>query len=222
VVLAALLYGGLLLTGQLSRPDHQPHEFIIQGAMALGLVTLFLNAVARHYHEHPDMSPESFDATTHDETTGAASRGYFEAEMDHTAALADRYRQPFSLIVAIIDDFDRISPDRQQELLRDFSWLIIDRLRRADTLCRWQGEKFVAILPHTSLDNARLVADSLRLSIAEARPGGLENVTASIGVCEHRLGEDPMSTLEMAEKAVLRAQREGRNHLVVDGETAAA
>lgn len=222
LVLAALLYGGLLLTGQLSRPDHQPHEFIIQGAMALGLVTLFLNAVARHYHEHPNISPQSFDATTHDETTGAASRGYFEAEMDHTAALADRYRQPFSLIVAIIDDFAGVAPDRQQDLLRDFSWLVIDRLRHADTLCRWQDEKFIAILPNTSLNNARTVADSLRVTIANTRLAGLDGVTASIGICEHRLGEDPMSTLDVAEKAVLRAQRKGRNHLVVDGEPAAA
>jgi diguanylate cyclase (GGDEF)-like protein len=209
-----LLYGGLLATGRLDPTGHGPLEFLVQGAMAVALSTLLLNAM-RQYHRQVEPTPAAVDAAMHDQTTGSASRGYFEAEMAHTAAIADRYGHPYSLMMAVLDDFDRVPEGQRQEVLRDFAWLVIDRLRHADTLCRWQGEKFIAILPDTSLAAARSVADSVRAMLATTRLGGIDGVTATIGVCQHQLGEDPMATFEAAEQALGRTRQHGSDQVAV-------
>lgn len=214
LVPAVLLYGGLLAAGRLDPTGHGPLEFLVQGAMALALSKLLLNAM-RRYHQQVEPTPAAVDAVMHDPATGSASRGYFEAEMAHTAAIADRYGHPYSLIMAVLDRYDQVPEEKREDLLRDFAWLVIDRLRHADTLCRWQGEKFIAILPDTSLEAARSVADSVRAMLATTRLGGIDGVTATIGVCQHQLGEDPMATFEAAEQAVMGAQAAGSDQVAV-------
>ncbi len=209
VALAAVLYGGLFLGDRIGL-NHHFHEFLLQGAAMIGIVTLFARAMSR-----PELceGPRAFDSVMHDTLTNVASRSYFEAEMAHTAAVSERYRQPFSLIVAEIGDFERYSAEFGREagdrLLREFSWLIAERIRRSDSVCRWEGAKFAVLLPNTDAVAAANVAASLREAMAAASPGGHGAVNADFGLAEHRPGEDAMFTFDLAEAALTKARNEG-------------
>ena len=86
--------------------------------------------------------------------------------------------------------------------------------RPADLLARYGGEEFVVMLPHTDLEGARIVAETLRRSI---RALGLPNrgigsdstVTVSIGgaTTRHTSGMNPEALLQQADKKAVTEPR---------------
>jgi diguanylate cyclase (GGDEF)-like protein len=199
LLLAAMLYAGLFAGGTLTAPGRFAHEYLIQGALAVGLVTMAIGLLTNSPATYRTTAA-AFDAATHDPLTGIASRSCFEAEMAHIAAIADRQQQPFSLIMAIIGGVDARSGD---PTLRTIAWLISDTVRHSDTVCRWQDSTFVVLLPGTRSDSARMVADKIQAALAGTRSTRGEGITVRIGLCEHRLGEDPLSTFGAVERAVV-------------------
>jgi diguanylate cyclase (GGDEF)-like protein len=209
IILAALLYASILAVAPVEN-GHYLHEYLIEGGLVIGLVTFFGRTLGR-------TSSSNLDVTLHDPLTGVASRPYFEAEIAHTAAMADRYQQPFSLIAAVIDDFQsqrgRLGRAEADKLLRDFAWSLVDRVRQSDTVCHWEDDKFVVLLTNTNCAGAIKVAESMRDAFAKSTSGG-HKLTASFGVGEHHAGEDPLSSLEIAERALAEARLQGSNRVV--------
>jgi diguanylate cyclase (GGDEF)-like protein len=217
ILLTGLLYAAILATKP-TYDGHYFHEYLIQGLLIIGLVTFFARTLIQS-------ASSPFDVSMHDPLTGVASRPYFEAEIAHTAAMADRYQQPFSLIAAVIDDFksirgrlDRAAVDKLQ---RDFAWALVDRVRQSDTVCHWEDDKFVVLLTNTNCGGALKVAESMREAFAKTTAGG-QQLTASFGVGEHLAGEDPLSSLEIAERALAEARRQGNNRVVSNLQSVAA
>jgi diguanylate cyclase (GGDEF)-like protein len=84
-------------------------------------------------------------------------------------------------------------------------------LRNADLLGRFGGEEFVVLLPETSLDVARVVAERIRMSLAETT-----GPTVSIGITTNRAEGDTVdSLLARADAAMYRAKNNGRNRVEV-------
>ncbi len=195
---AVLLYAGLFAGGALETPGRFAHEYFLQGGLAIGLVTMAVGLLTNSPATYCTTSA-AFDAATHDPLTGIASRACFEAEMAHIASVANRQQQPFSLIMAIVGGVDARSGD---PTLRTIAWLIADTLRHSDTVCRWQDSTFVVLLPGTRSESAAGVANKIRAALAGTRSTRGDEITVRVGVCEHRLGDDPMSTFGTVEQAV--------------------
>jgi diguanylate cyclase (GGDEF)-like protein len=97
---------------------------------------------------------------------------------------------------------------------------------RRDTglVARYGGEELAAILPHTDLEGAMEVAESVRRAIAALRVSHPENhegggvMTASIGVAT-ALSLDggtthmPAALLQAADSAIYKAKKLGRNRV---------
>ena len=147
-----------------------------------------------------------------DALPGVASPSYFEAELAHTAAVADRYQLPFSLIACRVaattelttDDADFASV-KGQELLVGIARALVDLVRIADTVCRWEGGKFFVLLPNTRLAQASAIAGKIRAVSHSIASSNNYSVVIQIGVCEHRPGEDPMQTFMVADDALSEA-----------------
>jgi diguanylate cyclase (GGDEF)-like protein len=95
--------------------------------------------------------------------------------------------------------------------------------RKADVFARWGGEEFIAALPDTSLDEARELAEELRLKFEhqefthEWRTGKVVPFTVSIGVATRAPGErDVSALLKRADQALYRAKEAGRNRVGVE------
>jgi diguanylate cyclase (GGDEF)-like protein len=217
ILFCAVLYTGFFFADQSEHPDRHFHDYLILGLVTALLVRFVIHSCIEYFRLHA-ASHHEFDASMRDPITGAASRSSFEAELAHIAAVADRYRVPFSLIAINIDDYDqyaeRSGEDAGNELLRGFSWLISDRIRKADTACRWEDAEFVILLPHTSTTGALKVVESIRNISTFTTLAGAPD-TCCFGICEHKFGEDPMSTLEVAERALMQARLGGKNQLIV-------
>jgi len=196
---AAALFVGLFAFRAVSGPPF--YEHVILGLLMIALV----RRAGGGLRKATDIASGEAcpDTVLRDAATGVASPTYFEAELAHTAAVANRYHQlPFLLIVYNIDDYPRHAAEFGRSamvgVMKRFAWTIADRVRVADTVCRWEEGKIVVLLPNTGLAEGRRVAEGIRLacrqiSLPDGRP-----LQIGMGIAEHRYGDDPMTTLDEA------------------------
>ena len=165
-----------------------------------------------------------------DGLTGIANRRYFDVALDRELRRAQRMKSPLSLLLIDIDSFkaynDHFGHQQGDACLSTVAQALAAKLKRpADVAARYGGEEFAAILPDTSLEQARLHANAIRehvaaLALPHAASAYWPIVTLSIGVASfdrERLHEVP-ALIEAADKALYAAKRGGRNRVVVDGD----
>lgn len=158
-----------------------------------------------------------------DGLTGVANRRRF----DEYAALewrrARRHRRPVSLLMIDVDGFKHYN-DRYGHLQGDACLkrlaIALRRLlnRPADLLARYGGEEFVCILPETTADGARTLAERMREAVEQLgieHAGAADCVTVSVGVASTLV--DATTTLEdtlaTADAHLYRAKSAGRNRV---------
>jgi len=168
-----------------------------------------------------------------DGLTGIANRRYFDVALDRELRRAQRAKGEWSLLLIDIDSFksynDHFGHQQGDACLSTVAQALAAKLKRpADVAARYGGEEFAAILPDTSLEQARLHANTIRdhvagLALPHAPSAHWPMVTLSIGVASFdraRLHEVP-ALIEAADKALYAAKRGGRNRVVADGDATA-
>ena len=163
-------------------------------------------------------------ATT-DSLTGLSNRRHF---LDMAAATMEnyrRYRRPLAVLMLDIDRFKRIN-DTYGHATGDQVLIVLadtlrEVLRSADICGRYGGEEFVCLLPETTEIEARVVAERLRMAMAEqaiATAEGELHFNVSIGLAEAEPGDSTVETLiQRADVAMYEAKAAGRNRVVSCG-----
>lgn len=165
-----------------------------------------------------------------DGLTGIANRRYFDVALERELRRAQRGGGQLSLLLMDIDSFkaynDYFGHQQGDSCLSTVAQALAAMLKRpADVAARYGGEEFAAILPDTSAEQARVLANAIRehvsgLKIPHAPAAHKPHITLSIGVAsfdKHRLQEAP-ALIEAADKALYAAKRGGRDRVVLDGE----
>ncbi|WWW12606.1 diguanylate cyclase [Arcobacter cryaerophilus gv. pseudocryaerophilus] len=100
-------------------------------------------------------------------------------------------------------------------ILKDISKLLKNNLRKTDIIGRWGGEEFLIILPFTSKDIAKKVAENLRALIEENNFSYNMNrkITISIGVTEFSKSKSVEDTLLLVDNLLYKAKENGRNRV---------
>ena len=90
-------------------------------------------------------------------------------------------------------------------------------VRPSDTVCRFGGEEFAALLPHTGARDAAIIAERLRASISAMQIESVEGLrlTVSIGVACAPVGGDPDALLALSDQALYAAKNAGRNRVQI-------
>jgi diguanylate cyclase (GGDEF)-like protein len=120
-----------------------------------------------------------------DQLTEVWNRLKFDQIAGHEVDRSRRYRYPLSLIFLDIDHFKEINDGHGHgtgdQVLVDIVRLIRGELRESDELFRWGGEEFLILVPHSSSEAARSLAERLRMIIGNSIVGPGLRVTASLG-----------------------------------------
>jgi diguanylate cyclase (GGDEF)-like protein len=169
-----------------------------------------------------------FQAIT-DELTGLVNRRRFLDALRSEITRGQRLGGPLSVVLADLDGFklvnDRFGHHAGDEVLIAFADLLRAHGRDMDVAARLGGEEFAILLPETSLDGARAVADRLRGSLAGLNiplgVGEKVTVTASFGVAELAESQSVDGLLRAADSALYRAKEHGKNRVELAGQDAA-
>jgi len=158
---------------------------------------------------------------TVDALTGLYNFGCFHEYLHREIERAKRYDHPVSVLMIDMDHLkiynDAHGHTAGNRVLMRLGELLRANTRSADVACRFGGEEFAIILPHTGKKEAYLLCDRLRV-IIEAAPFEGEDVmptgrlTVSSGVATFPDDADGAEVLvERADKALYAAKRNGRN-----------
>ena len=152
-----------------------------------------------------------------DRLTGQWNRLKFEEVAHNEIKRAERYGFPLSLIFLDIDRFKWINDQYGHAVgdgvLSAVAHLIKAHLRDSDSLCRWGGEEFTILMPHTTLEQAMTMAEKLRLLLAAEPLAGPIGVTASFGVAQWQPGQSLRGLVQYADQLLYRAKALGRNRV---------
>lgn len=131
---------------------------------------------------------------------------------------AERYNTILSIAMIDIDHFKQINDTHGHtagdQVLLKLANLLQLNIRDTDTVGRYGGEEFLAVLPNTRLQHAGEMAARLckRIRQEEVDVGEKLKLTISIGVAEYRVGkEDWNKFLGRSDKAMYKAKRLGRD-----------
>lgn len=160
---------------------------------------------------------ELFNLSIKDALTGINNRHFFDQKIKEEFSRAMRYKQPLSLIMLDIDFFKQVNDeyghDVGDRVLIEYTKLVSEILRKTDFFCRVGGEEFIIILPHTTLSEAKKLAEKLRYNVEIAKK--VLPVTMSFGVIQHEESDTILSLLKRVDTALYKAKESGRNRVIV-------
>lgn len=160
-----------------------------------------------------------------DPLTGLSNRRYLTQKIRQELDPGSSPNQPLSLLVLDLDGFKSINDERGHDegdrALIQAAASIKRCLRDTDTLARFGGDEFVAVLPGATAEQAKAIARRvLECLPPDLRAALSTTLTCSIGIATiDRDGTTGDAELfRLADQALLAAKRGGKNRAVHAGE----
>jgi diguanylate cyclase (GGDEF)-like protein len=214
------------VVGALQLFGDTPDSFSREDAQLLWMLSLVTESMLARDYSNETLLRYAFT----DFLTGLKTRGYFEQQLDLELARAERRGTPVAVLMIDIDHFKRVNDTHGHPagdlVLHDIAAILSSDLRQIDIAARYGGEEFILLLPETTPQGAKLVAQRLRYSVEQAkfRTGAAEGavearLTISTGVAlfpEEARGKRDL--LEAADAALYEAKAKGRNRVVFYGD----
>ena len=173
-------------------------------------------AQEREYFEH---------LSNTDGLTELYNHRYFQSILNIEVERERRYKRPLSLLMIDIDNFKSCN-DTHGHLIGDVvlqqvGALVKKSTRGCDYVARYGGEEFAVILPETPKQEALVVAERIRASIAEhlfttTTGTSIGNITVTIGLAS--FPEDALEKTELidrADKGLYQGKTSGKNRICV-------
>lgn len=164
----------------------------------------------------------------HDELTGLLTSKSFFSELRRESARSQEDSRPFCVLMMDLDHFKAVNDTYGHlvgsQTLEEIGSIIKRTLRAGDVAARFGGEEFAAFLLDADYAQALVAAERVRSAIEETEfssvrkdSGGeprTHHVTISIGVASFPDdARDPIELVELADSALYRAKRNGRNQI---------
>ncbi len=210
---------GAMAELQLQRKNGSMLSVEVQRRTLRSGASWILVAVARDITERKDAEMRLLKLAHFDTLTGLPNRSQFYSALTRALDQAAEHRWSVGVLFLDLDRFktvnDTLGHASGDELLRQFSGRLVDCLRVRDTIGRFGGDEFAAILvlpegPRTAIGVVDKIRESLR------RPFDLDGhevtVTASIGITVYPDdGLDADTLIKYADTAMYRAKEAGRD-----------
>lgn len=160
-----------------------------------------------------------------DGLTEVYNHRYFQTFLDSEINRSTRNEKHVSLILADVDNFKKFNDTYGHQvgdfILKELCIASKKVLREYDLLARYGGEEFVFVLPETDIEEAQIVGEKIRETIAKhsfKHEGESYSVTMSLGLASMFPSENKIDKNEFivaADRALLTAKRKGKNRVEV-------
>jgi len=221
----AALMTSTLFFGVLLRQVNETNSLLLQSNNALeSLAQNLENEVGKKTAELQKANEMLMQLAITDPLTHIYNRRYLEENATREIAHATRYATPLSLILFDIDFFkvinDTYGHQSGDNVLICITQSVKTSIRKDDIFARIGGEEFVILLPISSVEQAVVLAEEVKESVASLvipSKSGSVSCTISIGVSEFRPQFNSFSEfLNDADQKLYRAKESGRNTIIWD------
>jgi len=192
---------------------------LVQMAVTLTGVFLLAYVGASVGREQRRARDAAIRLSTVDSLTGLFNRSYFFTALEREIARGDRSGRAFCLVMLDLDDLksvnDRFGHIAGDQVLRAVADIVRSGVRKIDVAARYGGDEFVALLPETDPTGGWVLAEKVRLTVAEqGLPGVDPGPTVSVGVVSYPAdGRSADALLVSADRAMYASKRGGKNRV---------
>ncbi|NVK38808.1 MAG: GGDEF domain-containing protein [Gammaproteobacteria bacterium] len=168
----------------------------------------------------------ALDQAFKDPLTGAGNRIALNENLVREMELSKRLHYDLSVLMIDLDHFKSINDGyghlTGDDVLKAVVAQIKECIRQTDICFRYGGEEFVVLLNNANIANARLIAERIRMTVADlsiqTEKGPLQ-VTLSTGLAMLQMDDAPQDLLNRADQALYQAKHSGRNKVCVSKES---
>ena len=155
--------------------------------------------------------------TNTDKLTNLYNRKYYQEQMIYAISQYETFGTPLSLLILDIDHFKRVNDTYGHvvgdQVLVQLAKLLQQLCNITAIPCRYGGEEFVVLLPHTQQEEAIAFAQLIQQKVEQAVWEGVGSLTISVGVATYSAIDTEKLILEKADKALYYAKEHGRNQV---------
>lgn len=158
-----------------------------------------------------------------DSLTSLYNHRHFQERLATELSRAERFGRPLSVVMLDIDNFKALNDTHGHpagdHVLTEVAKLLLAHVRDIDVVARYGGEEFAFIMPETSVDEAKVACERVRVAIQRhcfaGRDGETIPVTVSLGTAQYPIHSAEREGLIMAaDLAMYQAKSMGRNRSV--------
>lgn len=192
------------------------HYFNVVGVM---IILIFL---AGYYYYLIDKATHALrDLALSDPLTQLRNRRAITEVIRREESRMRRGQHHLSFILCDLDHFKSVNDTKGHDagdlVLKQVSHVLIGCMREVDYVARWGGEEFLAVLPDTDSEGARVVAERIRkrvegqeIAVAGQSP---VKITMTLGVATLLPGEGAEQAITRADAALYEGKHQGRNRV---------
>lgn len=182
-------------------------------------------SLATHLDHLHDQLEEARRESTTDALTGLGNRKMFDKSIERAVHLHALGRTPVTLLMIDVDNLKTVN-DTMGHQSGDMAIVGVANslakvfLRESDTLCRFGGDEFIAILHNTDTKMAQSLAKRLVSMVSElSSPEGVNfKIGVSVGVAQIEPSDEVEAWVLRADQALYRAKESGRSCVMTSGE----
>ena len=175
--------------------------------------------------DHANLYEQIEEMALRDGLTGLLNQRAFQTILNEHFPIEGEGAVPLSLIIFDIDFF-KVFNDKNghllgNEVLMKLARVIEDSLRPGDFSFRFGGEEFVVLLSGTNLEQAEIIAETIRLNVEKtsfpgekAQPNGTLTVSVGTACTNHSAIKSKNELIEAADQALYKAKNAGKNTVV--------
>jgi diguanylate cyclase (GGDEF)-like protein len=188
---------------------------IITTLLLLGLIYFFMSRLIKKLDE-TRQTIEKIAIT--DQLTEVFNRRHIMSRFEEEFEKFKRLKKNVSCIMADVDNFKAINDSyghlEGDQVLKSISHRIRNTVRAYDILGRYGGEEFLIIMPDTSLEDARELAERIRTRVKE-EPVNNATITLSLGVvCVEESDRSVDDIIRRADQNLYKAKKGGKDRVV--------
>lgn len=156
-----------------------------------------------------------------DGLTGLLKHASIKDRLAQELDRASRHGKPVAAVMVDIDFFKRVNDSwghpMGDQVIKTLGQMLRQRLRRQDSVGRYGGEEFLAVLPECSAADAGRLLDDIRerfAAVTFTSAGHPFSVTLSAGIASSEMFRTEQDILAAADAALYQAKHSGRNRVV--------
>ncbi|MCL1142499.1 GGDEF domain-containing protein [Shewanella gaetbuli] len=201
------------------------HEFKLR--LFYSFITIsFLSALYEYsrtqlYHHAIELNSKLHKLAHFDELTELRNRRSAQIILEQQVSDFKEHKTPFSVLLCDLDYFkqvnDKYGHNMGDKVLTEIAKLFRHNLRETDYVSRWGGEEFLFILTDTDFNEAYDIAERIRTAVSQQEIALMDQdikVTMSVGVQEYQSDMSIDQMINLADKYLYEAKRNGRNRVL--------
>lgn len=186
-----------------------------------GIVQQLRARLAEAHRRLHELAADADGRASRDTLTGVPHHRHLMETLEREIARAERAGKPVSIARVDLDWLGSVNQTHGHGAgdvaLKRFTAAAAGALRDVDIFGRYGGKEFLAIMPDTDLKGAVIAAERLRAAVGrEPVPDvrGRRHLSCTLGVAEHRKGENTRLVISRAEAGLNFAKAAGRDRVV--------